>query len=260
MPVSEETFALLKRAQRYAKDFGGLFDVTIGAVTDLWGFASHEPHRPPTTSIDAHLLLVDARRMVLSAADTTVYLPERRMRLDLGGIAKGYAIDRAAHILREQGLTDFLLNAGGDVFVSGTNREHAPWRVGIKHPRRPQALLATLELTDYAIATSGDYERCFEVDGRRFHHIIDPRTGFPGNRSQSATVLAPTAELADVLATVLFIRGQRDPTAMERPIRSYVLVATSGEVACDSMLFERRHLVLRTDESAFSERDGDSGL
>jgi thiamine biosynthesis lipoprotein len=127
--------------------------------------------------------------------------------IDLGAIAKGYAIDRGVTVLKALGIRHFLLNAGGDIYVSGQKDVGAQWRVGVKHPRHVQDLVARFHLKDYAVATSGDYERFKLIEGHRYHHILDPRSGYPGSLSQSATVLAPTAEEADVLATYLFLVG-----------------------------------------------------
>jgi thiamine biosynthesis lipoprotein len=215
--VSPETLALLERATQYTRRFGGLFDVSIGPLMHLWGFNDEETESvhqvPERAKVDSLRRLIGANRLVLSRADTTAFLPEPGMRIDLGGIAKGYAVDQAVTVLRAQGFSDFLINAGGDVYVSGRNQDGTSWRVGIRHPRRKEDLIATLECTDGAVATSGDYERFFEIDGTRYHHIIDPRTGYPATASRSATVLARTAEEADALATALFIRGAGDQSA-----------------------------------------------
>lgn len=246
--VSTETLALLERAVEYTRRYGGLFDVSIGPLTRLWALNdewTEGAHQiPERARVDSLLKLVGSDRIVLSRNDTTVFLPDPGMRIDLGGIAKGYAVDRAASVLRAQGLSDFLINAGGDVYVSGRNQDGTPWHVGVKHPRRRTELIATLELTDSAVATSGDYERFFEIDGTRFHHIIDPRTGYPATASRSATVLARTAEEADVLATTLFIRGAGGDEFGSMVFEHYILVDTKGAVTCDSALFRSHSLTI----------------
>jgi thiamine biosynthesis lipoprotein len=129
------------------------------------------------------------------------------MRAHLGGIGKGYAIDRAASILRARGLRDFMIQAGGDLYVSGT-RGDRPWRLGIRDPRGPaDASFAAVDLSDSAFSTSGDYERYFMHGGRRYHHIIDPRTGEPARGTRSVTVAAKTATVADALSTGVFVLG-----------------------------------------------------
>lgn len=208
--VSHETFSILQRAVAYSQKFQGLFDITIGPVTELWGFNSQAEKAitiPAKEQLAALLDLVDFNKVTLNGRDSTVFLPTQGMKLDLGGIAKGYAIDRAAAVLRQQGIQNFLINAGGDIFASGRKSAHKRWTIGVQHPRKPDALLATFELSDSAVATSGDYERYADIGGRRYHHILHPKTGYPAGLSQSVTVFAPSAEEADVWATYLFIIG-----------------------------------------------------
>jgi len=208
--VSAETFAILQRAVDYAKKLNGLFDVTIGPVTSLWGFSSPEGgHLPHKEEIIQRLANVNFRDLVLNIRDSTVFLKKNNMLLDLGGIAKGYAIDRGSATLKENGIVNFILNAGGDMYVSGQKDDNTEWTVGVKDPRNGQELIARFDLKNYAVATSGDYERFIIVNGHRYHHIIDPRSGYPGTLTQSATTFAATAEEADVLATYLFIIGSR---------------------------------------------------
>ena len=206
--VSAETFDILQRAIGYAKKLNSLFDVTIGAVSSLWGFSSPEGgHLPDEAEISRKLTKVNFNDLILNADDTTAFLKRDGMMIDLGGIAKGYAIDRGSAVLNKNGITNFILNAGGDMFVSGQKDDDTPWKVGVKDPRNSQDLIARFDLKDYAVATSGDYERFIIVDGKRYCHIFDPRTGFPGDLSQSSTTFAATAEEADVLATYLFLIG-----------------------------------------------------
>ncbi len=145
--------------------------------------------------------------MIINEKDTTVFLTEKGMSIDLGGIAKGYAIDRGSAVLKKMGITNFILNAGGDIYVSGTKGENTLWKVGIKHPRHSNDFIAEFDLKDYAVATSGDYERFKIINGKRYHHILDPGTGYPGTLSESSTILAPTAEEADATATYVFLLG-----------------------------------------------------
>ena len=229
--VSGETFAIVQRAQSYAERFDGLFDVTIGPVTALWGFnGNQQAVLPDPERLAERLKLVDYRKIVLNETDTTVFLSTPGMQIDLGGIAKGYAIDRGVAVLRQQGLQQFLLNAGGDVYASGQKDHRTDWLVGVKHPRASNDLLARFNLRDVAAATSGDYERYALIDGTRYHHIIDPRTGYPGTLSQSVTVLAGSAEEADVWATYLFLTG---PSSLQQAAPQeipYLIVDAEGQV------------------------------
>lgn len=226
--VSAETFAILQRALHYARELDGLFDVTIGAVSMLWDFSGpHGGHLPPGKDITLRLANVNYQDLLLNEQDTTVLLKKDGMQIDLGGIAKGYAIDRGSTIMKENGIVNFILNAGGDMYVSGQKDAQTPWKVGVRDPRNAQELIARFHLKDYAVATSGDYERFFIADGQRYHHIFDPRTGYPGNLSRSSTTFAATAEEADVLATYLFIIGGAQALA-ENFSRPFLIIDSSG--------------------------------
>jgi FAD:protein FMN transferase len=208
--VSGETFQILKRAQGYSEKFNGLFDVTIGALSDRWGFSDNarkEITVPSDSEIAALLALVNYKMMILNERDTTVFLEKKGMEIDLGGIAKGYAIDRGVAVLKQNGIQQFFLNAGGDIYTSGRKDGIQKWWVGIKHPRHLDSLIARFKLSDYAVATSGDYERFAMINGKRYHHILDPRNGFPSTQCQSVSILAPTAEEADAIATYVFVLG-----------------------------------------------------
>ena len=183
---------------------------------------------PLSDEIEKQLAVVNFQDVVLDASVHTVFLRNEGAKIDLGAIAKGYGIDRGVSVLKAEGIMHFLLNAGGDIYVSGQKDEDTDWRVGVKHPRQLQELVAQFELKDYAVATSGDYERFTEIDGRRHHHILNPRTGYPGNLSQSATVLASTAEEADVLATCLFLMGADE--ALKKEKRPFLIVGSDGVV------------------------------
>lgn len=205
--ISYETYSILKRSLAYSESSNGIFDVTVGPLTQLWGFnGDEEPTTvPDKKAIDSCLQLVGYKDLILNYNDTTAFLRRAGMSIDLGGIGKGYAIDRASDVLKRNGLTSFLFNAGGDVLVSGYKAEDQNWTVGIKDPRKEDKLLGSVEFTNKSIATSGDYERYFEIDGKRYHHIIDPSTGYPASNSVSVSIIAESAERADALATMVFI-------------------------------------------------------
>lgn len=209
--ISYETYSILERSLTYSVSSDGIFDITVGPLTQLWGFnGDDEPTTvPDKKAIDSCLLLVGYKDLILNSGDTSAFLKRAGMSIDLGGIGKGYAIDRASDVLKKNGLTSFLFNAGGDVLVSGFKSTDQNWIVGIKDPRNDDKLLGSVELTDKSIATSGDYERYFEIDGKRYHHIIDPMTGYPSSCSVSVSIIAETAERADVLATTVFITQGR---------------------------------------------------
>ena len=242
--VSWETLAIIKRAVEYGKKFNGYFDISIGPISYLWGFGWEKKVVVPERSRIAALLpLVGYGKIIINERDTTIAFARDGMKLDLGGIAKGYAVDRAALILRQQGIKNFLLNADGDIYAAGYKSDHQKWHVGIQHPRSKQALIASFELSDFAVATSGDYERFIEVDGKRYHHIFDPRTGYPAPLTQSVSVLASTAEEADAWATYLFIIGFEGYKKIFSPQTPLALfVDTNDEVHWDA-IWEKNYLL-----------------
>lgn len=219
MPVSisADTLAVLQASQAMAHASGGKFDVTFGAMGGLWKFDEDMTGQLPTPqAIAARLALVDYRDLKVQASPAKAQLLRPGMRVNLGGIAKGYGVDACARVLRQRGLKDFLVQAGGDLYVSGSKGD-VPWKVGIRDPRAlgtdegiaGESYFATAELRDVAFSTAGDYERSFVRLGRRYHHILDPATGEPATACRSVTLFAPTALLADGLDDTVFILGPK---------------------------------------------------
>jgi thiamine biosynthesis lipoprotein len=208
VPVSAETIEVIEAARQVSEWTGGKFDVTFGALSDIWRFDHDQDNRVPTPEeIRARLPLVDYRALEVDRARGTAFLTRAGMRVHLGGIGKGYAVDRAAAILRERGVTNFMIQSGGDLYVGG-HRDGRPWRLGINDPRGPGGQsFATMELSDSTFSTSGDYERFFIKDGTRYHHLLDPDTGEPARETRSVTIIAKSALLADGLSTGVFLMG-----------------------------------------------------
>jgi len=202
---------VLHQAKEIAARTDGAFDPTWAALWGLWDFRSPAPTVPDAAVIARRVALVDWRKLEIDDAAGTVRLAEPGMMLGLGGIAKGYALDRAAAALRRRGVESFLLVAGGQVYAGGTKQGESgerPWRVGIRDPRgAADDFFAWLDLTDASASTSGDYESYFEADGVRYHHILDPRTGRPARGLTGVTVVAADATLADALSTALMVLG-----------------------------------------------------
>lgn len=227
-PADGEVLKLIEQSLGYAQKFDGTFDPTIGSVTRLWHFSGDEPPRLPDPSeITEALTKVGWRQVKVDAAAGTIDLPTSGMALDLGGIAKGYALERAAAVARSFGVTAALINAGGDLVALGEKRPGVPWRVGVQHPRRHDAIAAVVDVRDRVVFTSGDYERFFDQGGTRYHHILDPRTGYPAPGVQSVTIVAKDILLADALAKAVFILG---------PERGLKLVESMPEV--DALLID----------------------
>jgi thiamine biosynthesis lipoprotein len=239
VPIAKELGALLDAARQVSEWTNGAFDVTFGALSGLWRFDHDQDETVPAAdAIGARLGLVDYRALELDPRSGTAFLRRTGMRAHLGGIGKGYAVDRAADILRSRGLDNVLIQSGGDLYVAG-RRGDRPWRVGIRDPRGPaERSFASLDLSDGAISTSGDYERFFFRDGRRYHHIIDPSVGWPAQGTRSVTIVADTSVLADALSTGVFVMGPvRGMALIERlPGVEGVIVSDRNEVTVSSGL------------------------
>ncbi len=210
--VSPETREVIERVLYFSRTSGGAFDITIGPVFRLWNF--REGKIPDPEKLRDQLKRVDYRKIKVDRSRSTVYLDDPRMELDLGAIAKGYAIDRACGVLQKRGVQNFLVNAGGDLKVGGEKGKGLPWTIGIQHPRLPSEFITKLQPKDAGVATSGDYEKYFLKDGKRYHHILVPSTGMPARECQSVTILAPSAMDADALATAVFVLGPKKGLAM----------------------------------------------
>jgi FAD:protein FMN transferase len=229
--VPKDLRRLLHRGIEIGDLTGGAFDVTWASLWGLWDFKSPAPKLPDSAEVARRVALIDYRQIEIDDATGTVRLPRAGMKIGLGGIAKGFALARAAAALDRRGVKSYLLTAGGQVYARGTKGDR-PWRVGIRDPRgAPTDLLASLDLTDASASTSGDYESYFILDGVRYHHILDPRTGMPARGLESATVVSPDPTLADALSTALMVLGpERGLALAERlPDVEAVLVDESGK-------------------------------
>ena len=212
-PLSDEAYGLLERAMELSRETEGAFDPAVYPLMRLWGFAGKEgeertPAKPEDSEIRALLPLCRPENVVLSPENHSLEVKVPGTMLDLGGAVKGYASARLMELFREQGVSSALVNLGGNVQVLGTKPDGSLWRIGIEDPER-EGNIAALSLTDTAAVTSGGYERGFEEDGRRYHHLLDPETGYPAEGGLlSVTVLTPDGALADMLSTALFVMGR----------------------------------------------------
>ena len=230
--VRPETVEVLTLAGKMSSLTGGAFDVTWAALAPLWRFRSKKPEPPSMKEISARLPLVDWRKLRVDRKGGTASLPRKGMRVGLGAIAKGWIVGRAATRIRGAGVRDFVINAGGDLFASGEARPGRAWRVGIRHPRAKGRVLARLLVKDRAVMTSGDYEQVFVKDGKRYHHIIDPRSGRPARGLSSVTVVTRDPARADALATGLLVLGPERARRLtgKLPETEVILVETDGRV------------------------------
>lgn len=215
--VSSETLELLERAFWASRVSDGAFDVTFQAMSDLWRFGDalgSIPRIPTRAEVERCQSLIDFRKIEVDWQNRTVRLPAG-MQMSFGGIGKGYIVDRAAQVLRENGLNCFFIQAGGDLLSVGRKPWGEEWKCGVQDPRGPRgAFFATLGFSDHAFSTAGDYVHAYLVAGRRYHHIIDPRTGYPATGCRSVTVWAEDAVTADALDDAVFVLGPEKGLAL----------------------------------------------
>lgn len=207
LAASDDTLYILKKAEEFWKLSDGGFDVTVGPLMDLWGFTDKKYKLPKEEDIRKTLEKVGFDKIIFNNQNNVVKYKTLGIEIDLGGIAKGFAVDRAVNKLKEIGVTSCLINVGGQVYCLGDN-SGKPWRVGIKNSRKP-GIVENLALKNKAVSTSGDYEQYFIINGRRFSHIMDPKTGYPVDTGvSSVTVIADDSILTDVLSTSIFVLGR----------------------------------------------------
>lgn len=233
--VSEDTLRVIRESIRVGELTDGAFDITISPLMELWGFSKKEGHLPGEEELREARGLVNYGRISLNEEEGTIRFEKEGMKIDLGGAAKGYGVDRAADVLRENGISRAIVNAGGDMYLLGKPLDRDFWQVGLKHPRREGEILGLIKVRDEAVATSGDYQKYFILQGKRFCHIINPVTGRPVQSTLSVTVIAREAMRADALATALFVlgseRGLKLASCLEGVEAIIVREDDSGEMA-----------------------------
>ena len=208
-PVSVDSrlIHIFSKSKEVSDLSGGAFDITFSAVGKLWKLIPDHPLFPTQEEIQKALELVDYHCLLIDKDNLTAHLIKKGMRIDLGGIAKGSVVDEGARSLLNDGIKDFLIDAGGDLRIHSSSPED-PWPIGITHPRDPRGpVWGIVKLPEGAIVTSGDYEKMVEINGKRYHHIINPQTGYPIDHCISVTVLADDAETADAFSTAFFVMG-----------------------------------------------------
>ncbi len=201
LKIDEEIYSLLELCDSVTKISDGCFDVSLDNLTRAWGFYTDNPHLPTKPAIDSALMKSGWKNVMLIGDNTII--KKKNVGLNFGAIAKGYAVDKAVNILRTSGIKSALVNAGGEIKVIGND-----WKIGIQHPRDEKDIIAVVKLENNSVATSGDYEQFFEVNGIRYHHILDPESGYPAKGLQSVTIINQSNTFADALATAVFVMGK----------------------------------------------------
>lgn len=218
--VSAETIQLIQRSMRISEITQGAFDISYGSVDkSLWNFDTKMQSLPDATTAKKMVRLINYRNIVINSEDGTVYLREKGMRIGFGGIGKGYAAERAKYILKKEGLEAGIVNASGDLTTWGYQPDGTAWTIGIVHPNFANSIFSYLNVTDMAVATSGNYEKFIMIGGKKFSHTINPRTGLPVTGIKSVTIISPNAEIADAMATPVTIMGIEAGLAMINQIK-----------------------------------------
>jgi len=227
--VSADTLEVIERSLQYARLTNGALDVTVAPLMELWGFGGDSNQIPPDNQLEKTLSLVNYKKIIVDKNRSTIRLASPGMKIDVSGIAKGYAVDRAVQVLKQAGIQSALVNAGGDIYAIGSPQGRGAWRIGIRHPRDAADLLGIVELKNEAIATSGDYENFFEVNGKRYCHIMDTKTGKPVIGIISVTIVADNTAEADALATAIFPLGAEGGMKLIESIKGVDGIIVIGE-------------------------------
>lgn len=241
LPISLETTEVISEGLRFQDLTDGTFDIYLGRLMALWDFDGERTSPPSRKEVKGLLKDKLAGSVEIDRSGNSL-LKRGKVHLDLGGIAKGYIIDEASRLIRQEGVRNFIINAGGDMRIHGRKGER-PWRIGLQHPRKSGKIFAHLDIAekDIAIVTSGDYERFFVHEGKRYHHILDPASGFPAKGLISATVLAKDTKTADALCTAIFVMGMEKGMALIESMDGVegVLVGRDEKVFVSDGLKER---------------------
>jgi FAD:protein FMN transferase len=218
--VSEETFELIRRSLRISGVTQGAFDITYGSIDKrLWNFDQNMASLPDKETAKKMVSLINYRNVILDSENCTVFLKEKGMRIGFGGIGKGYAADRAKHVMKQAGVESGVVNASGDLNTWGKQPDGRDWTVGIVNPNVKGEVFSYMNVSDMAVATSGNYEKYVVIDGKKYSHTIDPRTGYPVAGIKSVTIITTNAEIADAMATPVMIMGIRTGLDMINQIK-----------------------------------------
>lgn len=213
--VSDETFSIIARSKKISEITQGAFDITYGSIDKrFWNFDTEMTSLPDEDLAKKSIALIDYRNIILNTEEKTVFLKNKGMRIGFGGIGKGYAAEKTKNLLKNLGVKAGIINASGDLSCWGIPENGKPWTIGIAHPDFSDLPFSTLEVTDLSVATSGNYEKFVMIDGKRYSHTINPKTGFPVHGIKSVTVISPNAEISDALATPITILGTEKGLAL----------------------------------------------
>ncbi len=231
--VGDATFNIIEKALEYGKMTGGAFDITVAPIVKLWGFYNQKYRVPTAKEIAAATALVDYRKVIIDARSKTVMLTDKGMKIDLGGIAKGYAVQAMCDLYKQMGVKHALINFGGAIGAVGNRADGKDWVIGIKDPRgEGGALVGELKVSNGFVSSSGDYERFFVKGSKRYFHIFDPSSGYNPKETMSATVVGPNSMDTDMLSTTLMVQGPRRGIELmkTRPGFEGLIVGNNGNI------------------------------
>lgn len=230
--VDGEVFGLIRRAVQYSLLSGGAFDVSTAAMDRVWRFDGSMTRLPSEEEMKASVRNVNYRNIVLDSIQSTVFLSEKGMKIGFGSIGKGYAADRGRALLKSLGVEGGLVDASGDMSAWGVRPDGEPWTVGIRNPFKRHKMAGVLKLEEESVATSGNYEKFSEIDGVRYSHIINPKTGMPAVGLTSVTVYGPSAEFANALSTSVMVLGKKEGRRLlkKHPAYRFLLIEDSGKI------------------------------
>ena len=212
--VSEELFNLIERSKKVSQLTKGAFDISFASLDPIWTFKNQEVQAPDSMSVQASVRKIGFENIILDRSNSSVFLKEKGMKIGFGAIGKGYAANKAMNKMKALGIADGMINAGGDIMAWGKDENGAPWQVGIADPSGIKEFVGWLSINNMSVVTSGNYEKYVMIDGKKFGHIINPKTGYPVKGIQSVTVVCPDAELSDALATSVFVLGIEEGLAL----------------------------------------------
>lgn len=227
--VDLELFQLIRRARKVSALTQGAFDISYASIDKIWKFDGSMKSIPTPKMIQASIAKVGYTKVILKREDTTVFLTEKGMKIGFGGIGKGYAANKARNLLQQLGINNGLVNAGGDLIAWGKQANGKSWQIGIASPTEEKIVLGWLDIQNQAVVTSGDYERFAMIDGKRYGHIINPATGYPATGIKSVSVVCPDAELADALATAVFVMGTKKGLALINQLKHIECLIVTDE-------------------------------
>jgi thiamine biosynthesis lipoprotein len=227
--VAPELLGLIQRACKVSRLTDGAFDITFAATDSLWQFDQQVHELPDSATVAASVAHIDWQKIIIDEKEGTVFLQEKGMKIGFGALGKGYAANRARKRMQGLGIASGLVNAGGDLTAWGTDEQGEPWKIGIADPQSRERIIAWLQAEEQAVVTSGNYEKYFLSGGQRYAHIIDPRSGWPARGLKSVTVVCPDAELADALATAVFVLGPQKGLQLIDQLRGIACLLVTEE-------------------------------